>query len=126
MLECIRIDKWLWAVRLFKTRSLASEACKGGRVKIDGNNVKPSREVKVDDEIFIQIQALEKHVRVKQVLKNRVGAKLVENYLIDLTPREEYEKLELMKKMNTEYWDRGSGRPTKKTRRMIDQLKNSK
>ncbi len=126
MLESIRIDKWLWAVRLFKTRNQAAAACKGGKVKMGGHNVKPSREIKVGDEINIQHQSIEKKVSVKQVLKNRVGAKLVETYLIDLTPQEEYEKLKLMRKMNTENWDRGSGRPTKKTRRMIDQLKNSK
>jgi len=126
MLESIRIDKWLWAVRLFKTRSQAADACKGGKIKMEGHNVKPSREVKAGDEITIQLQSIEKKVQVKQVLKNRVGAKLVEIYLIDLTPEEEYEKLKLMRKMNTEYWDRGSGRPTKKTRRMIDQLKNPK
>ncbi|RLD52393.1 MAG: RNA-binding S4 domain-containing protein [Bacteroidetes bacterium] len=122
----MRIDKWLWAVRLFKTRSQAADACKGGKIKMEGHNVKPSREVKAGDEITIQLQSIEKKVQVKQVLKNRVGAKLVEIYLIDLTPEEEYEKLKLMRKMNTEYWDRGSGRPTKKTRRMIDQLKNPK
>ena len=126
MLESIRIDKWLWAVRLFKTRNQAAEACKGGKVKMEGHNVKPSREVKAGDEIVVQHQSIEKKIKVKQVLKNRVGAKLVEIYLIDMTPQEEYDRLKLMRKMNTENWDRGSGRPTKKVRRMIDQLKNSK
>jgi ribosome-associated heat shock protein Hsp15 len=126
MLESIRIDKWLWAVRLYKTRSQAGEACKGGKVKIGGRNVKPSKEVKVGDEIEIQINLIEKKVFVKQVLKNRVGAKLVENYMTDLTPQEEYDKLKLMREMNAENWQRGSGRPTKKNRRMIDQLKKLK
>lgn len=126
MLESIRIDKWLWAVRLYKTRSQAGEACKGGKVKIDGRNVKPSKDVKAGDEIEIQINLIEKKVLVKQVLKNRVGAKLVENYMTDLTPQEEYDKLKLMREMNAENWQRGSGRPTKKNRRMIDQLKKLK
>jgi ribosome-associated heat shock protein Hsp15 len=126
MLESIRIDKWMWAVRLYKTRSQAGEACKGGKVKIGGRNVKPSKEVKAGDEIEIQINLIEKKVLVKQVLKNRVGAKLVENYMTDLTPQEEYDKLKLMREMNAENWQRGSGRPTKKNRRMIDQLKKLK
>jgi len=126
MLESIRIDKWLWAVRLYKTRSQAGEACKGGKVKIEGRNVKPSKDVKAGDEIEIQINLIEKKVLVKQVLKNRVGAKLVENYMTDLTPQEEYDKLKLMREMNAENWQRGSGRPTKKNRRMIDQLKKLK
>jgi ribosome-associated heat shock protein Hsp15 len=126
MLESIRIDKWMWAVRLYKTRSQAGEACKGGKVKIEGRNVKPSKDVKAGDEIEIQINLIEKKVLVKQVLKNRVGAKLVENYMTDLTPQEEYDKLKLMREMNAENWQRGSGRPTKKNRRMIDQLKKLK
>lgn len=126
MLDSIRIDKWLWAVRLYKTRTQAGEACKGGKVKIDGRNVKPSKEVKVGDEIDIQINLMERKVHVKEILKNRVGAKLVENYMIDLTPKKEYDKLKLMREMNSENWQRGSGRPTKKNRRMIDILKNSK
>jgi ribosome-associated heat shock protein Hsp15 len=126
ILESIRIDKWLWAVRLYKTRSQAGEACKGGKVKIEGRNVKPSKEVKVGDEIEIQVNLMEKKVLVKQVLKNRVGAKLVEIYMTDLTPQEEYDKLKLMREMNAENWQRGSGRPTKKNRRMIEQLKKLK
>jgi len=125
-LESIRIDKWLWAVRLYKTRSQAGEACKGGKVKIDGRNVKPSKEVKAGDEIEIHVNLIEKKVLVKQVLKNRVGAKLVEIYMTDLTPQEEYDKLKLMREMNAENRQRGLGRPTKKNRRMIEQLKKLK
>ncbi|NOX48841.1 MAG: RNA-binding S4 domain-containing protein [Chlorobi bacterium] len=122
----MRIDKWLWAVRLYKTRSQAGEACKGGKVKIDGRNVKPSKEVKAGDEIEIHVNLIEKKVLVKQVLKNRVGAKLVEIYMTDLTPQEEYDKLKLMREMNAENRQRGLGRPTKKNRRMIEQLKKLK
>lgn len=125
-MESIRIDKWLWAVRLFKTRSQASDACRGGKVKIDGQNVKPSREIKVGEEIEVQLGIVRRKVCVKTVLKNRVGAKLVEEYMKDLTPIEEYEKLELLKQLNHEKRDRGSGRPTKKNRRDISKLKNSK
>ena len=123
--DAIRIDKWLWAVRLFKTRTQASDACRGGKIKIDGQNVKPSRDIKEGDEIEVQLSVIRKKVKVKQLLKNRVSAKLVENYLEDLTPVEEYEKLDMMKQLNHEKRDRGIGRPTKKDRRTITKLKNS-
>ena len=126
MENSIRIDKWLWAVRVFKTRSLASQACKAGKIKIDGNNVKASREVKIEDIITVQIGQLSKSIKAIGLIKNRVSAKLaVENYE-DLTPAEEYEKLKLQKEMKTEYRDRGSGRPTKKERRIITKLKKEK
>lgn len=126
LLESIRIDKWLWAVRLFKTRTQASDACRGGKVKIDGQNLKPSREIKVGEEIEVQLGPIKKVVGVKEILKNRVGAKLVENYMEDLTPVEEYEKLDMLKQLNYEKRDRGVGRPTKKNRREIIKLKKSK
>jgi ribosome-associated heat shock protein Hsp15 len=125
-LDTIRIDKWLWAVRLFKTRTQASDACRGGKVKMDGQNVKPSRDIKVGEEIEIQIGIIRKKVAVKAILKNRVGAKLVENYMDDLTPVEEYEKLAMLKQLNYEKRDRGTGRPTKKNRRDITKLKGFK
>ena len=123
--DAIRIDKWLWAVRLYKTRTQASDGCRGGKIKIDGQNVKPSRDIKEGDEIEVQLSVIRKKVKVKQLLKNRVSAKLVENYLEDLTPVEEYEKLDMMKQLNHEKRDRGTGRPTKKDRRTITKLKNS-
>lgn len=125
-LESIRIDKWLWAVRLFKTRTQASDACRGGKVKIDGQNVKPSREIRVGEEIEVQLGPIKKEVGVIEILKNRVGAKLVENYMDDLTPVEEYEKLDMLKQLNYEKRDRGVGRPTKKNRREIIKLKKTK
>jgi ribosome-associated heat shock protein Hsp15 len=124
-LETIRIDKWLWAVRFFKTRTQASDACRGGKVKIDGQNVKPSREIRIGEEIEVQLGIIRKKVSVKAILKNRVGAKLVDDYLEDLTPAEEYEKLDMLKQLNYEKRDRGTGRPTKKNRRDISKLKNS-
>ena len=125
-MDTIRIDKWLWAVRLFKTRTQASDACRGGKVKMDGQNVKPSRDIKVGEEIEVQMGIVRKKVVVKAILKNRVGAKLVENYMEDLTPAEEYEKLDLLKLLNYEKRDRGTGRPTKKNRRDIKKLKGFK
>ncbi len=126
MLNLIRIDKWLWAVRLYKTRSLAADACKAGKVKIDGQAVKASREIKVGEVISIQQTPIVKTVEVKNIIKNRVGAKLVADNMIDLTPEEEYNKLKLMNELNYEKRDRGIGRPTKKERRDIDQLKKYK
>lgn len=126
MSEGLRIDKWLWAVRLFKTRSLASEACKSGKVSIGNIKVKPSREVKFEDVIVIHSTPMIRTVKVKGLTENRVSAKLVENYLEDLTPEEEYLKLKLKKEINYELRPRGLGRPTKKERRLIERLKKAK
>ncbi|MFA8300283.1 MAG: RNA-binding S4 domain-containing protein [Hyphomicrobiales bacterium] len=123
-MDSIRIDKWLWAVRLFKTRSLAADACRGGKVKFEGQNIKPAREIKVGDVIHVQQGIVHKVVEVKQVIKNRVGAPLAALAYDDLTPSEEYDKLQMMKSVNSEFRPRGEGRPTKKNRRMIDILKN--
>ena len=122
--EPIRMDKWLWAARLFKTRSLAADAIKGGKVKVDGNPVKPSREVKEGDVIQVQIEQLHKVVQVKTVIKNRVSAKQVPEVYNDLTPKEEYERIEFMHAYKAEWRDRGAGRPTKKERRMIERMKD--
>jgi ribosome-associated heat shock protein Hsp15 len=121
-----RIDKWLWAVRIFKTRSLAAAACKGGKVKIDGQNVKASRELQEGEEISVSLTIYIKTVRVKALLKNRVAAKLVPHYMEDLTPQEEYDKQKIRHELNLEYRDRGEGRPTKKERRIIERLKKYK
>lgn len=126
MSEGIRIDKWLWAVRLYKTRSQATDACRSNKVTIDDQPVKPSREVHVGDMIQFQAGPLTRVVEVKELLNARVGAKLVDNYLVDHTPEEEYERLKLMKAVNFEHRDRGVGRPTKKERRLIEKLKKSK
>jgi ribosome-associated heat shock protein Hsp15 len=121
-----RIDKWLWAVRIFKTRSLAAAACKGGKIKIDGQNVKASRELQEGEEISVSLTIYIKTVRVKALLKNRVAAKLVPDYMEDLTPQEEYDKQKIRHELNLEYRDRGEGRPTKKERRIIERLKKYK
>lgn len=124
MSESIRIDKWLWAARIFKTRNLAAEACKGGKVKIDQQSVKASREVKTGDIIDVQVNQLHKKVEIKDPVKNRVSAKMIADVYIDRTPQEELERYEMVKASKAEYRGRGLGRPTKKERRMIDKLKN--
>lgn len=118
----VRIDKWLWAVRLFKTRSQASDACSAGKVKIAGIAVKPSRIVKINDEIIVQVEQARKTVRVITLLDKRVGAKLVPDFMEDLTPKEELSKIDVLIKMPLVKRDRGTGRPTKKERRDIDKL----
>jgi len=120
----VRIDKWLWAARLFKTRSLAADAIKGGKVKMNGNAVKPSREVKEGEVIQVQIEQLHKVVQIKTLVRNRVSPKQVPEVYVDLTPAEEYERIEFMHAYKTEWRDRGAGRPTKKERRMMEKLKD--
>ncbi|MCF8368422.1 MAG: RNA-binding S4 domain-containing protein [Bacteroidales bacterium] len=124
--ESVRIDKWLWAVRIYKTRSLATEACKSNKVRIADQPVKPSREVKVNDTIVVSQNQIQRTLEVKAILDKRVGAKLVEEYLHDLTPQEEYDKLKMMHVLNHEIREKGIGRPTKKERRLIEKLKKSK
>ncbi|MCR4847836.1 MAG: RNA-binding S4 domain-containing protein [Bacteroidales bacterium] len=122
--QTVRIDKWLWAARLFKTRAIATDAIKGGKVKIDDTPVKPSREVKEGDVIQVQIEQLHKVVQVKSLVKNRVPPKMVPEVYTDLTPQEEYERIEFMHAYKSEWRDRGAGRPTKKERRLIEKMKD--
>jgi len=124
--DSLRIDKWLWEVRLFKTRSQATDACKAGKIKIDGQNVKPAKDIRVGDIITVSLNPLFKTVKVKQFPKSRLGAKLVLDYMEDLTLQSEYDRVKLIEATNAEYRDRGAGRPTKKSRRVIDKLKNDK
>ena len=119
--EKVRIDKWLWAVRIYKTRSQAAEACKKGRIIINGIEVKPSREVKPGDTVFIRKLPVIYTVRIKDVLENRLPANRVKEYLDDLTSPEELEKLRL-KDMAFFKRDRRTGRPTKKDRRLLDNI----
>ncbi|MCR5014036.1 MAG: RNA-binding S4 domain-containing protein [Bacteroidales bacterium] len=120
----VRMDKWLWAARLYKTRAIATDAIKGGKVKVNDVAVKPSREVKEGDIIQVQIEQLHKVVQVKTLIKNRVSAKQVPEVYTDLTPKEEYERIEFMHAYKSEYRDRGAGRPTKKERRLIEKMKD--
>jgi ribosome-associated heat shock protein Hsp15 len=115
-----RVDKWLWAVRIFKTRSQAAEACKKNKVYVNGDFAKPSKIIKIDDVIEVKKTPILYRYKVKSLLKNRVGPKLVENYLLDITPDQEVVKLDMLKLNTGGYRDRGAGRPTKKERRLID------
>ncbi len=126
MEEHIRIDKWLWAVRLFKTRNQASQACRAGKVRMDDQAVKPSREVRLMDVINVNLGFIARTVQVKALLTNRVSAKLVPDYAIDLTPEEEYARQKMIRETNFELRERGLGRPTKKQRRDIVRLKRYK
>ena len=123
MPDAIRIDKFLWAVRLYKTRNLAADACRLGKVKCGQATVKPSREVKINEVYTINIEQFYKTIKVKNLLSNRVCAKLVADFIEDLTPQEDYEKQTLIRQHAFEKRDKGIGRPTKKERRDIDKAK---
>ncbi len=124
--ETLRIDKWLWEVRLFKTRSQATDACKAGKIKIDGVNVKPAKDLKIGDVISVSLNPLFKIVKVKQFPRSRLGAKLIPDYMEDLTPQAEYDRVKIIESTHAEYRDRCAGRPTKKSRRLIEKLKHDK
>jgi ribosome-associated heat shock protein Hsp15 len=123
MEDQVRVDKWLWAVRVFKTRSIATDACKKGRVTIDGQSVKPSRTLKPGEVIEVRKNPVRYSYKVKQLIQKRVGAKLVPEYMEDVTPASELEILEMQKNMSWFERERGTGRPTKKERRDIDRFK---
>ncbi len=122
----VRIDKWLWAVRLFKTRTLAVEACKKGRVMILGTNIKPSRMIRVGDVIQIKKPPITYSFKVLDLSEKRMGAKFVPEFMEDATPQSEYDILELSKVSGFIDRDRGAGRPTKKDRRdLVDFIDDS-
>lgn len=116
----IRIDKWLWAVRIFKTRTVAVEACKKNRVSVNDSSVKPSRMIKVGDVIHVRKPPVTYSFKVLALTANRIGAKLVPEFLENITPPEQYEILELQKISGFVDRARGTGRPTKKDRRDLD------
>lgn len=116
----VRIDKWLWAVRLYKTRTLAAEACKKGRVSMNGVNLKPARCVSVGDVVQVRKAPVTLSLKVLQAIENRVSAKLVPEMLQDVTPPEQYELLELSKLGGFIDRAKGTGRPTKKERRSLE------
>ena len=117
----VRIDKWLWAVRVFKTRSQASEACRAGHVKIGGQHVKPSRSAKIGETITAQVGQLNRTVKVLGLLEQRVSAKVAAQFMEDLTPPEEYQKRH-EEQAPVAFRPKGSGRPTKKDRRLWDNI----
>lgn len=122
--EKLRVDKYLWAIRIFKTRSLATEACKAGRVKLNGQNIKPSHVVKVGDIYHVQKGIEKKIVEVTALLDKRVDAKTASGFYEDRTPVEETYGYKAMYHAPILKRDRGTGRPTKKDRQEIDELKN--
>ena len=124
MNEHVRVDKWLWAVRLFKTRSLASEACRKGGVKVNGAEVKPSRELHVNDVVSVRKNPVTYQYKVIALTEKRMGAKLVPGFMEDITPPGELEILEMQKYMKWSERDRGTGRPTKKDRRDLDDFRD--
>jgi len=123
MAEKLRIDKYLWAIRAFKTRSLATEACKAGRVKLAGQTIKPAYVVKVGEVYSVQKGALRKVIQVVDLLERRVDAKTVVNFYLDLTPPEETASFKSAFLAPILTRDRGAGRPTKKDRREIEELR---
>lgn len=116
----MRIDKFLWCVRYFKTRNIASTACKKGHVKVNGDTVKPSRDVYITDKIEVRKNQINYSLIVNDIPPNRVGAKLVDIYRVDTTPKEQFEGQDLLKYAKDYYRKKGTGRPTKKDRREID------
>lgn len=118
----VRIDKWLWAVRLFKTRSIAIEACKKGRVSIKGVTIKPSRMIKTGDIIEVRRPPITYSFEVLNLTENRMGAKLVPEFMKDVTSPSQLEILELSRMSGFVDRARGSGRPTKKDRRELEQF----
>ena len=122
MSDTARIDKYLWAVRVLKTRTEATDACKGNKVKVDGVAVKPSRPVKGGNTIEVRKGSVQYIYKVKALLENRVGARLVPEYAENLTPQSELDKLRAPVETFFLKRDRGMGRPTKKDRRDMDVL----
>ncbi len=116
----MRVDKYLWCIRYYKTRSIATAACKKGHVKVNGDVAKPSREVYPQDRIELRKDQINYQLKVNDVPDSRVGAKLVDIYRTDTTPKDQFEARELLKYAKDYYRKKGTGRPTKKDRRDID------
>lgn len=116
----MRIDKYLWCIRYYKTRTLATTACKKGHVRVNDDVVKPSRDVFPQDTIILRKDQINYRLEVNDIPESRVGAKLVDLYRTDTTPKEQFEAQELLKYSKDYYRKKGVGRPTKKDRRDID------
>ena len=120
-----RVDKWLWAMRVFKTRTMATEECKKGRVSVgdgDGVVVKPSRTIKVGDTVHVRKPPVQYSFRVKALAQNRLGARLVPEYLENITPKEQYDLLDVVRISGFVDRRKGLGRPTKKEGRQLSQF----
>lgn len=122
MAESVRVDKYLWSIRAFKTRSDATDACNGNKITVNGNSVKPSKDVKAGDVIVVRKGIVHYTYRVISPIDKRQGAKEVAKYAENLTPQSELDKLRAPVETFFVKRDRGSGRPTKKERRQIDDL----
>jgi ribosome-associated heat shock protein Hsp15 len=123
MAKTVRIDKYLWAVRLYKTRTLAAEACKKGKITMDDMPAKPSRAISIGDVIEVKKMPVVYSYRVKDPIEKRVGAKIVDQYVEDVTTQEELQKLDMQDDFFIKR-DRGAGRPTKKERRLLDDIQD--
>jgi len=119
-----RIDKWLWAVRIFKTRAQATEACAGGKVKIDSTAVKASRKIKPGETLLVRKGVIKYMYKVLKIAEKRMGAKLIIDFVEDLTSDDERAKLKSSHKQPLQTREKGQGRPTKKERRIMDKFKN--
>ena len=124
-MEEARIDKWLWAARIYKTRSMAAAACKKGQISLNGAQLKPSRTVRVGDIINVKKPPITYSFKIKQTIEKRVGAKLILDILENVTPPEQYELLEMNRISGFIDRARGTGRPTKKERRSLDSFTNT-
>ncbi len=120
----VRLDKWLWAVRIYKTRSIATDACKRGHILVNGLTAKPSKEIREGDQVTVRKLPVLYNFAVKQLTEKRLPAKLVPDYFDDQTSVEEMNKLKIKETFFIQR-DRGTGRPTKKDRRQIDDLKEN-
>ena len=121
--EKVRVDRWLWSIRAYKTRTLSTDACKRKWVTVNGTDAKPSREIKSQDIVTFKVGPLEKKVQVLQILEKRISAKLVDQYLKDLTPQSSYQEAEVKKRaiISSPFGKRArKGRPSKKERREME------
>ena len=121
--EKVRVDRWLWSVRVYKTRTLSTDACKRKWVTVNGTDAKPSREIKTQDIVTFKVGPLEKKVQVLQILEKRISAKLVDQFLKDLTPQSSYQEAEVKKRaiISSPFGKRArKGRPSKKERREME------
>lgn len=125
-MDNVRIDKWLWAIRVYKTRSKASDACRRGKVNINNQEAKASNLVRIGDQVDVRIKTMTRSMKVTGILEKRVSASIAAENYEDLTPQEEYDKLKKLHEVNHEWREKGKGRPTKKERRQIDWLKRKR
>ena len=125
-MDSVRVDKWLWSVRIFKSRTLATNACKAGRVKLEDKKVKPSQLIETGQELEVQKNGFNLRIRVLKLIQKRVGAPIARTCYEDLTPQEELNKYQdwFVGKGAAERRDRGTGRPTKRERRNLDDFKD--